>query len=155
MPEMQVQVPGDVAPGGQMQVMTAQGAMMVQVPPDKKPGETFTFMVPEAPAPPQPPPATVLMQPVVMIVAPVRAPSAPVYFGRRSVQITCPTQGTPSHTNTEAEAGLGTWLMCCGLCFIGCSLGCCFIPFCVDDLKDVKHTCSNCGTFVGEKKLIS
>ena len=50
MPEMQVEVPGGVAPGGQMQVMTAQGAMMVQVPPDKKPGDTFTFMVPEAPA---------------------------------------------------------------------------------------------------------
>ena len=148
MPEMQVEVPGGVAPGGQMQVMTAQGAMMVQVPPDKKPGGAFPFMVPEAPA-------VVRVAPAVGMVAPVRAPSAPVFFGRRSAQITCPTHGTPSHTNTVAETGLGTWLACCGLCFIGCGLGCCFIPFCIDDLKDVTHTCSNCGTFVGEKKLIS
>ena len=69
MGEMQVQVPDGTPPGGQMQVMTPQGAMMVQVPPDKKPGDMFTFMVPNAPpmgaAVAQPMSQGAMMQPVV------------------------------------------------------------------------------------------
>ena len=167
MPEMQVQIPAGVAPGGQMQVMTAQGPMMVQVPPDKKPGDMFTFMVPDAPAAPvvqpmaQPAMGTVVGQPATVImqqVAPMQPVMAPVhhthvFYGRHSTRITCPTHGVPSNTNTTFEAGLGTWMWCVGLCLVGCDLGCCFIPFCLDDTKDVKHHCSNCGTFVGEKKV--
>ncbi|KAI5933199.1 LITAF domain-containing protein [Manis javanica] len=37
-----------------------------------------------------------------------------------------------------------TWLLCTGLLVFGCFLGCCFIPFCVDSLMDVKHTCPVC-----------
>ena len=162
MPEMQVQIPDGVAPGGEMQVMTAQGAMMVKVPNDKKPGDTFTFMVPDAPAAPAAPVAQAVAQPLMPVgmqpvtgqpVAPV-APLPPVFFGRHSTNITCPTHGTPSNTITTAEVGLGTWLICCGLCFVGCDCGCCFIPFCINDAKDIKHTCANCGTFVGERKLL-
>ena len=213
MGEMQVQVPDGTPPGGQMQVMTPQGAMMVQVPPDKKPGDMFTFMVPDAPpmgaAVAQPMAQGAMMQPVVAqgavmqpavmqpvvaqgaVMQPVAAQPAtvvvqqqavqqPVFYGRHSVRITypdhmpdprpgspnpnpnpnpspspspnpnpnpyqvrmtCPTHGTPSHTNPVAEPGLGTWLLCLGLCFIGCDLGCCFIPFCVDDAKDIQHPC--------------
>ena len=69
MGEMQVQVPDGTPPGGQMQVMTPQGAMMVQVPPDKKPGDMFTFMVPDAPpmgaSVAQPMAQGAMMQPVV------------------------------------------------------------------------------------------
>mmetsp|Transcript_23730 Transcript_23730/g.60362 ORF Transcript_23730/g.60362 Transcript_23730/m.60362 type:complete len:189 (+) Transcript_23730:50-616(+) len=188
MGEMQVQVPDGTPPGGQMQVMTPQGAMLVQVPPDKKPGDLFTFMVPDAPpmgtpvtqpmaqgAVMQPPMAQgaviqpAMVQPVVAqgaVMQPVAAQPAtvvvqqqsfqqPVVYGRHSVRMTCPTHGTPSHTNPVAEPGLGTWLLCLGLCCIGCDLGCCFIPFCVDDAKDIKHHCANCGTVVGEKKLCS
>ena len=197
MGEMQVQVPDGIAPGGQMQVMTPQGAMMVQVPPDKKPGDMFTFMVPDVPAAP-PMAQGAVVQPAVAqgaVVQPVAAQPAtvfvqqqvvqqvvqqPVFYGRRSVRITCPdhmadprpgspspspnpspnpspspsphpspnqvtitcpTHGTPSHTNMVAEPGLGTWLLCLGLCCIGCDLGCCFIPFCVDDAKDIDHHC--------------
>ena len=142
-PAWQVQIPDGVAPGGQMQVMTAQGAMMVQVPNDKKPGDMFTFMVPDAPvapvatavaAPMQPvmgTPAgpTVIIQQPVAPVMPV-APQMPTFFGRHPANITCPTHGTPSVTNISHEAGLGTWLACCGIAFVGCYLGCCFIPLC-------------------------
>ena len=128
------------------------------MPADKKPGDTFTFMVPDAPVAQavQPVPAVVQGQAVAPVPpATVIVQNTPVYFGRHSVQITCPTHGTPSQTVTSAEVGLGTWLICLGLCCVGCDLGCCFIPFCVDDCKDIKHTCSNCGTFVGEKRLIN
>ena len=131
MPEMQVQVPEGVAPGGQMQVMTAQGAMMVQVPTDKKPGDMFTFMVPDAPVAPvaQPvAPQTVIVQPVAPVAA--VAPVAPAFFGRHPVQATCPHCNHTGVTNTNYEVGLGTWAICCGLCLVGCDLGCCFIPLC-------------------------
>ena len=80
MGEMQVQVPDGIAPGGQMQVMTPQGAMMVQVPPDKKPGDMFTFMVPDAPAA-QPMAQGAVVQPAVAqgaVVQPVTAQPATV-----------------------------------------------------------------------------
>ena len=173
MPEMQVQIPEGVVPGGQMQVMTAQGAMMVQVPNDKKPGDMFTFMVPDAPVAPEatavaapmmpvagtpvmgtPAGPTVIIQQPVAPVMPV-APQMPTFFGRHPANITCPTHGTPSTTNISHEVGLGTWAICCGLCLVGCDLGCCFIPFCISDAKDVKHHCGNCGRYVGERKLLS
>ena len=40
------------------------------------------------------------------------------------------------------------------LCCVGCDLGCCFIPFCINDLKDANHDCPNCGSRIGTKKLI-
>ena len=148
MPEMQVQVPEGVAPGGQMQVMTAQGAMMVQVPTDKKPGDMFTFMVPDAPVAPVAQPVatpvaapqpvagqpvgapTVIVQPVAPVMAPVPHNSGPTFFGRHPVNATCPHCNHNGVTNTNYEVGLGTWAICCGIALVGCYAGCCFIPLC-------------------------
>jgi lipopolysaccharide-induced tumor necrosis factor-alpha factor len=50
--------------------------------------------------------------------------------------------------------GLGTWLICLGLAIIGLIL-CCWIPFCIDDMKDKTFVCTECGRIKAEKKLIS
>eukprot|EP01117_Protostelium_nocturnum_P009300 TRINITY_DN3331_c0_g1_i1.p1 TRINITY_DN3331_c0_g1~~TRINITY_DN3331_c0_g1_i1.p1 ORF type:complete len:141 (-),score=30.51 TRINITY_DN3331_c0_g1_i1:102-524(-) len=57
-------------------------------------------------------------------------------------------------TRVNYDSGLLTWLACGGLCLVGCWLGCCFIPFCVDGCKDVVHTCPNCNKLVGKKNRI-
>ncbi len=59
-----------------------------------------------------------------------------------------------TQTKTEYESGLGTWLICLGFILFGLWLGCCLIPFCVDELKDKKYICMQCGAVKSEKKLI-
>ncbi|PAA92246.1 hypothetical protein BOX15_Mlig024054g1, partial [Macrostomum lignano] len=48
------------------------------------------------------------------------------------------------------QDGLLTYLACVGICLIGCDLGCCLIPFCLDSCKDVVHTCPNCNHKLGK-----
>ncbi|XP_035670147.1 lipopolysaccharide-induced tumor necrosis factor-alpha factor homolog [Branchiostoma floridae] len=71
--------------------------------------------------------------------------------------MTCPTCQQNIQTTVEYEIGLFTWLMVGGVCLFGCAiplvwLGCCFIPLCIKDLKDAKHTCPNCNTHLGTYK---
>ncbi|KAL6482492.1 hypothetical protein MHYP_G00105720 [Metynnis hypsauchen] len=75
-------------------------------------------------------------------------------FGDSPVQVTCPTCRNTGLTNVEHSAGLLTYLFCGGLFFCGCALGCCLIPFCVDRLRDVKHTCPNCKALLGVYKRL-
>ncbi|XP_014648943.1 PREDICTED: lipopolysaccharide-induced tumor necrosis factor-alpha factor homolog [Ceratotherium simum simum] len=60
------------------------------------------------------------------------------------IRSTCPYCGNYIVTTTTPVAGILTWLLCAGLFLCGCILGCCLIPFCVDRLMDVKHTCPVC-----------
>ena len=81
------------------------------MPADKKPGDTFTFMVPDAPVAQavQPVPAVVQGQAVAPVPpATVIVQNTPVYFGRHSVQITCPT--THSDPQTAPQTDLVTHL---------------------------------------------
>jgi lipopolysaccharide-induced tumor necrosis factor-alpha factor len=113
------------------------------------------------------PPAT----PVVPIAPPVPLPQgpSPVYttpvtqvvvlppqpkFGDVPVRCVCPNCQREIVTVTSRQNGLFTWLLVGGLCLIGCVLGCCLIPLCIDSAKDTVHTCPNCHAVVGIKKII-
>ncbi|GFO25537.1 lipopolysaccharide-induced tnf-alpha factor [Plakobranchus ocellatus] len=65
-------------------------------------------------------------------------------FRDAPVHCSCPHCRAEIVTGTHFETGTFTWVVCCVLWLVGCSLGCCFIPFCVDGCKDVIHTCPNC-----------
>ncbi|EKX50483.1 hypothetical protein GUITHDRAFT_151166, partial [Guillardia theta CCMP2712] len=45
-----------------------------------------------------------------------------------------------------------SWTSAGILCAMGCWLGCCLIPFCLDNLKNVRHTCPSCGRVVGLRR---
>ena len=66
----------------------------------------------------------------------------------------CATCNQMQTTRVSYEAGLCTWLSCAGLALIGCWLGCCLIPFCVDPCKDSIHNCGKCGSMVGKKSVV-
>lgn len=58
--------------------------------------------------------------------------------------VKCETCKQYGPTKLEYDSGLATWMSCCGLSLIGCTLGCCLIPFCLNKTKDVRHRCSQC-----------
>ena len=51
-------------------------------------------------------------------------------------------------TNVTMQPGLLTWLLCAGLCLIGC-WPCAPIPFCVDSTMDTVHSCPSCNVVLG------
>jgi lipopolysaccharide-induced tumor necrosis factor-alpha factor len=71
-------------------------------------------------------------------------------FGYQSVRTSCPHCHADIATTVEYESGTMTWLVCgiivlVGLLVFWCALlGCCFIPFCINDCKDVIHSCPAC-----------
>ncbi|XP_030636167.1 lipopolysaccharide-induced tumor necrosis factor-alpha factor homolog [Chanos chanos] len=70
-------------------------------------------------------------------------------LGDGPVQVVCPNCQQAVVTRVEFSSGLLTYLCCGGLFLCGFALGCCLIPFCVDRLRDAKHTCSNCKAVLG------
>ncbi|XP_068176749.1 LITAF domain-containing protein-like [Antennarius striatus] len=64
-------------------------------------------------------------------------------------QIFCPKCRQTVLSEVEYSSGLLTFLVCSGLCIFGFGCGCCLIPFCVNQLKDVIHTCPTCKTQLG------
>ncbi|KAE9554168.1 hypothetical protein FO519_002648 [Halicephalobus sp. NKZ332] len=95
-----------------------------------------------SPPPPPPQPAT------VVYVADCST------FGPRSVAMTCPHCHQHIHSQVNYTSGLLSWLICGGCLLFGCWLGCCLIPFCVDDCKDAEHFCPNCKAYLGQYKRI-
>lgn len=65
-------------------------------------------------------------------------------FRQLPVNTVCPHCHQNIITSTNAEAGGLTWLLCAGICLFGFWLGCCLIPFCIDDCQDIRHSCPNC-----------
>ncbi|KAM4750820.1 lipopolysaccharide-induced tumor necrosis factor-alpha factor homolog [Anableps anableps] len=75
-------------------------------------------------------------------------------LGDNPVQIACPKCHQTVLSKVEYSSGLLTYLFCGGLILCGFVLGCCLIPFCVDRLKDAKHTCPTCKTVLGVYKRL-
>ncbi|NP_001187935.1 lipopolysaccharide-induced tumor necrosis factor-alpha factor homolog [Ictalurus punctatus] len=103
------------------------------------------------------------MYPPLQPVAPVASPPVvsvqtvyvqPAAFGDVPAQTCCPVCSQIVVTRLEHNSGTMAWLVCAGLCIIGCMYGCCLIPFCVDGLKDVTHFCPNCNNAIGSFKRL-
>nr|XP_023996889.1 lipopolysaccharide-induced tumor necrosis factor-alpha factor homolog [Salvelinus alpinus] len=70
------------------------------------------------------------------------------------VQMTCPYCHQTVVTQVDFSSGVLTYLFCGGIFFCGFVLGCCLIPFCLDRLKDAKHTCPSCKNILGVYKRL-
>jgi lipopolysaccharide-induced tumor necrosis factor-alpha factor len=57
-------------------------------------------------------------------------------------------------TETTKNTSVVQYLACLGLFTVGLSFGCCFIPFCVDSMKDTVHTCAACKVVLGRKSCL-
>ncbi|XP_070617592.1 lipopolysaccharide-induced tumor necrosis factor-alpha factor isoform X2 [Erythrolamprus reginae] len=80
--------------------------------------------------------------------------AGPLVFLEYPMQITCPSCRQMIVTRTIYQPGALTWLSCGGLALLGCWLGCCLIPFCVDGMQDVHHFCPSCNAFLGVHKRL-
>ena len=90
-------------------------------------------------------PILVSPQPMVMAVRPMMLPSQPC-------SLVCPNCRQQIITRTVQRDGLLVWGSCAVLALLGCIFGCCLIPFCVPECKDVEHYCSNCNVLLGERR---
>ncbi|XP_016525805.1 lipopolysaccharide-induced tumor necrosis factor-alpha factor homolog [Poecilia formosa] len=70
-------------------------------------------------------------------------------LGENPAQIMCTKCHQTVVSEVKYSSGLLTYLFCGGLFLCGFVFGCCLIPFCVDRLKDAKHTCPICKTVLG------
>ncbi|XP_066271742.1 LITAF domain-containing protein-like [Branchiostoma lanceolatum] len=75
--------------------------------------------------------------------------AVPPTFSPDPVNMQCTNCGQRITTTTAVNTGLATWVACGAICALGGFLGCCFVPFCLDSMKDVRHTCPSCGAHLG------
>ncbi|CAG8544159.1 10561_t:CDS:2 [Paraglomus brasilianum] len=66
------------------------------------------------------------------------------------VVTTCPQCQRVVLSHTRYRNGSATWLASFALMCFGLNGGCCLIPFCLNDLKNVIHECPNCGRIMAE-----
>jgi len=71
------------------------------------------------------------------------------HFRESPVRIKCQFCQADIVSSTYYETGTLTWVACFVIAIVGCWLGCCLIPFCMDACKDVVHQCPNCHQQVG------
>ena len=70
--------------------------------------------------------------------------------GPDPISTTCPNCKAEIVTTTRSSTSTFQCLVAACLCFF---VPCCFcIPFCMDDWKDVLHTCPNCNYAIGKYK---
>ncbi|XP_076814014.1 lipopolysaccharide-induced tumor necrosis factor-alpha factor homolog [Clavelina lepadiformis] len=95
--------------------------------------------------PPPPPPGYVSTAPGPMGNATVIVTQQPRrIFSKFPTNTVCPHCNATVITRPRAEVGTVTWAAAGILILLGCWLGCCIIPFCIDECKDIFHDCPNC-----------
>lgn len=66
------------------------------------------------------------------------------------VLVNCPYCFKLVTTIVEPVSGCLTWLSCAAIAVVGGFWGCCWIPFCIPRLMDVKHICPACNRVVAK-----
>lgn len=119
---------------------------MQQQPPPQQPAPMY--YPPQPTGYPSPPPqhqqqqTVVIQQATAIVVAPG--------YGYNPIRVSCPHCQAEVVTAVEYEVGGMAWLICGIIVLVGLFiffpvlLGCCFIPFCINDCKDAVHICPNC-----------
>jgi len=74
--------------------------------------------------------------------------SHPAQVGSDPMRLTCPHCHANIVSAVETEANTKTHLFALLLCLFGC-WPCCCIPYCMDSCQSKKHTCPNCGAYLG------
>ncbi|XP_054274228.1 lipopolysaccharide-induced tumor necrosis factor-alpha factor homolog [Macrosteles quadrilineatus] len=72
----------------------------------------------------------------------------PLLVGRQPLRTTCPNCNSTIKTMTVKKSKTLAHLICLGLCFVGCCL-CSCIPYCMDSMSLVVHTCPKCKAHLG------
>ena len=93
-----------------------------------------------------------IFQPQTLVPTLSRSSALPVRYFKyeRNLYKTFLFQATVN-TTTSSKPSMMAWAVSCVLCFT--MLWPCFcVPFCVDSLKNVKHTCPNCKSTLGRYK---
>lgn len=87
--------------------------------------------------------------------APPHAQTMVRTLGAIPLSVECPHCHQQVVSLTRFAPGLLTYIVV-GTCLLfGGWFGCCLIPFCVDGLKDVYHTCPNCKAMIGRYDRLS
>ena len=76
-------------------------------------------------------------------------------WGKAPQQAFCTYCRNHVTTRVDYNTGMCTWLSCVACSFFGFNLGCCLVPFCINEFKDSYHYCSLCGGLLGIHKPIN
>ena len=84
--------------------------------------------------------------PVMVQAQPFFKPSEPLSY--RPSNMTCPYCGRSIHTKTVSEDSCMAVFLSASLCILGC--WCCVcLPFCLESLQKVEHSCPKCKLVIG------
>jgi hypothetical protein len=88
---------------------------------------------------------------MVMTGQQVELPGA---FERMPTACVCPNCHAHVVTAVSYSPGSLAWLSCLGLFIIGCWPVAC-VPFCIDSMQDVDHSCPSCGILIRRRSALS
>jgi len=95
-----------------------------------------------------PPPAYSPPNPKVVVISqPGVVTPVIVSFGEFPILMTCPFCQAQIQTATRYEPGTFAWIVCILLFFFTYCF--CWLPFVINGMKDVVHSCPNCKNVIG------